>query len=633
MVEAFFHNPNLTIALALVAGIVAQSLATHLRVPGIVLLLLFGVILGPDMLGVEHPEDLGEGLSAIVGFAVAVILFEGGMNLHLPRIQRAGAPIRRLITVGAVVTAIGATITVRAVMQWPWPLAVLFGTLVTVTGPTVVNPLLKRLRVEKQVSTILEAEGVLIDPIGAILAFVALEVVIHPTADNILLGIPELALTLGLGTGLGVVGGYVMSRMLKVRGLVPEGMTNVFTLSMVFALYQLSEGVMHESGIAAVTMAGIAVRYLGTPVERELLEFKEQLTVMLIGMLFILLAADVRLADVQALGWPGLITVLVLMAVVRPLTVLVSTMGTGLSWQQQAFVAYIAPRGIVAAAVASLFAVKLDEAGIEGGTELRALVFLVITVTVVSAGLTGGLVARLLGLRRPANVGWVILGAHSLARKMAHALIAGGEEALLIDVNPENCRHAEEEGIRVLHGNAMKDTTLGRAELGTRIGAMGLTRNEEVNFLFVQKARHEARLQHLYVSLSDDATGVTAEMVHKAHAQILFGGAHDIERWSGRLDHGTARTVQARFVGIKDEDPPTATDTRCGELVLPLVYMRQGVLRPVHDGVTFKRNDQVVLVIDTNFEQDALDRLRARGFQPAEAASETAGAPVTDEEA
>ncbi|MCA9572936.1 MAG: cation:proton antiporter, partial [Myxococcales bacterium] len=329
------HDPNLTVAVAITTGIVAQALAQHLRMPGIVVLLAAGVLLGPDALGIVHPEALGSSLESLVGFAVAVILFEGGMNLSIPRILRANAPIRRLITVGAAVTGVGATLAARAVMGWDWSLSLLFGTLVIVTGPTVVTPLLKRLKVERSIATVLEAEGVLIDPIGAIIAVVALETVLQPSTDMVLWGVPGVIGRLGLGAIIGLVGGAVLSRVLRVRGLVPEGLTNVFTLSMVLVFFYVSDTVLPESGIAAVTIAGITVRYLGTPVERELLEFKEQLTVLLIGMLFVLLAADVRIADVQALGWRGLGVAAVLALVVRPLGVAVSTLGTDLSWQQR----------------------------------------------------------------------------------------------------------------------------------------------------------------------------------------------------------------------------------------------------------------------------------------------------------
>ena len=287
-------------------------------------------------------------------------------------------------------------------------------------------------------------------------------------------------------------------------------------------------------------------------------------------------------------------------------------MGSDLTWRQKAFVSYMGPRGIVAAAVASLFATELDHAGVPGGTELRALVFLVIAVTVTVSGLTGGLVATILGVKRPANAGWIVLGAHAMARKVAQVLQAGGEEVLLVDINPENCRKAEEAGIRVIQGNAMRETVLGRAEPDTRIGAIGLTRNEEVNFLFVQKVRQQARLDRLYVGLSDERSGVTPEMVHKVHGHVLFGGAHDVERWSTKVEAGQTRVVQLTF-GKHDEPVTAQTVADLGE-VIPLVVMRGGALVPVGDQTVFRRRDDLVVLVDTRREQFTLEGLAGIGF-------------------
>ncbi len=608
-------NPSLTIALALLVGALSNVVAHHIRMPGIVLLLAAGVLLGPDFANVIQPAALGSSLSAIVGFAVAIILFEGGMNLDIPRLRRTSGPIRGLITVGAVVTFVGATLAVRALLQWSWTLSMLFGTLVIVTGPTVITPLLRRLRVQKNVSTILEAEGVLIDPIGAIAAFVALEIALEPTALEIAKGFPNLLLRLTVGGLLGALAAWMLSRLLKVRNLVPEGLTNVFTLAWVLALYQCSEAIWHESGIAAVTLAGVATRYLGTPVERELLEFKEQLTVMLIGMLFVLLAADVRVQQVVDLGVAGVGVVLALMFVVRPLNVLAGTFRTGLTWQEQAFMSWIGPRGIVAAGVASLFAARLAE-------KLRALVFLVIAVTVVVAGLTGGLVAQALGLRRPVDAGFVILGAHGLARKLAQLLAAGGHETLLIDVNPDHCRAAEEAGLRVIQGNALKDTTLGRAELDTRLGVIGVTANEEVNFLFAQKARQQGKVRRLYAALSNRRTGVTDEMLHHEGAEALFGIGMDVERWTHRVEADIARIDRRIYRPPKDgERFDTAEAVTFDGNLLPMVVLRNGVALPVGDGSRFRKRDEVVFLVPRAQEEQWDARLRAAGWLPVGAGS------------
>ncbi|MDX1384959.1 MAG: cation:proton antiporter, partial [Thermoanaerobaculia bacterium] len=319
-------NPALTFSIALAAGIAAQSVALHLRIPGIVLLLAVGVLLGPDVANLVRPDALGHGLDEIVGLAVAVVLFEGGLNLRWRRLQAEASTIRRLITLGGGITAGGGAIAAVLFMGWDWRPAVLFGAIITVTGPTVITPLLRRVRVKRNLRTILEAEAVLIDPIGAVLAVVILEFVLATTTTSAAASLLGLPIRLGLGAALGAVGGLLLGLVLRSERIVPEGYENIFTLAMVLALFEASNAIVHESGIMAAAAAGLVVGNMRTRVQQELLEFKEQLTVLLVGLLFVLLAADVRVAEVVALGWPGALTVLTLMFIVRPADVAVSAL-------------------------------------------------------------------------------------------------------------------------------------------------------------------------------------------------------------------------------------------------------------------------------------------------------------------
>jgi NhaP-type Na+/H+ or K+/H+ antiporter len=488
------HNPALTVAVALAAGMVAQAAARHLRVPGIVLLLATGVLLGPDVLALVHPQDLGGTLHTLVGFAVAIILFEGGLNLEFKKIRRQASSIRRLNSVGAVITAVGGSLAAHLLLGWDWTRSILFGTLVIVTGPTVINPLLRRLRVHRQLATVLEAEGVLIDAIGAVVAVVALEVALSPAGSSLAHSSFDVLTRLGLGILMGAAGGLLIAGLLRVHRLLPEGLENVFTLSMVLALFQSADALVHESGIVAVTTAGILVGNSKTQALRDLREFKEQLTVLFIALLFVLLAADVRLGEVAQMGWAGMGTVLALMLLVRPLNVLVCTAGSDLNTREKLFLSWVAPRGIVAAAVASLFAERLTAAGMAGGHELRALVFLVIGVTVLVQGLSGAAVAKLLRVRRPSDSGYTILGASDLSLCIGELLREAGQEVLFLDSNPALCRTAEDRGFRVLYGNALSDTLVQRAELDGRAGCLCTTSNDGVNFIFAKKAREEFKV-------------------------------------------------------------------------------------------------------------------------------------------
>ncbi|MDY6830928.1 MAG: cation:proton antiporter [Thermodesulfobacteriota bacterium] len=597
METGLFYNPALTIALALAMGMIAQALAHQLRVPGIVLLLAAGVALGPDGAKIIHPQTLGPALTMLTGFAVAVILFEGGMNLKFNRLRRARRSIRQLVLFGGLVTVTGGAVAARFILDWPWKNAILFGTLVMVTGPTVINPLLKRLKVKRSVATVLEAEGVLIDALGAVVAIVALEAALSPAHGSPMVWIWHVVSRLGFGALSGGLAAGLLVLLYRARTLVPEGSENVFTLSIVLALFQLSNTIVPESGIAAVTVAGIIVGNTRMQGIKRLVEFKEELTVLLIGMLFVLLAADVRLAQVTRLGWPGLGVVLALMFLVRPAAVFIGTAFSELAWRERLFVAWIGPRGIVAAAVASFFAAAFADRGLSGGYELRALVFLVIAVTVVFAGLTGGLMAGVLGLRRPSRMGWVILGANDVARNVAKLFKENGQEVVCIDANTDHCTAAEADCTRVIYGNGLQTRNLLRAEIDTRRGALALTANDEVNVLFTEKVKQEARGISLYAALKTDSS-FTPKMLHQADVALAFGVTADIDTWTRRFK---ARQVFLQRWRL-DTPGEAAAETLVsggytGRGMMIAVFLREGTLFPVGDTTRFKMGDEMLVFV------------------------------------
>jgi len=611
---AFHHSPALTVAFALAAGMLGQGVARHLRLPGIVALLVLGVALGPDGANLVRPAVLGQGLPALVGFAVAVILFEGGMSLDLRRLRRSQKAIRHLVTIGATVSLAVGTLLVRYTMNWDWQRSLLFGTLVIVTGPTVVTPLLRRLKVKKPVSTVLEAEGVLIDAIGAITAAVALELVLSPSGQEMALAVPTIIGRLGFGVVMGMVGGGVIAGLLRFRGVVPEGLETVLTLALAILVFQTANAMVHESGIAAVTVAGLLVGNSQTHVARELREFKEQLTALFIGMLFVLLVADVRIADIIALGWRGLLVAVGTIVVVRPVSVALSTFRTELTGRERIFVAALGPRGIVAAAVASLFAYALKDEGIDGGRELSSLVFLVIAATVGWSALTGGLAANLLKLRRKSGDGWVIVGGNALALELAILLARNQSEVLALDDDPNHIKSLEARGVRALQGNALEPNTHTRAQLDTRTGAIAITANAEVNYLFGEKARLHHRGLRFPISLAEWEHGVTPEMIHDFGGEVLFGAAVDVSLWSTRIENDDCEILWHRFVGNR-KSPPLCAGKENVPFV-PLVVEHKKRVAPITERTRFRRGAQVAVLIDATRKDVATEELARRGWVP-----------------
>jgi hypothetical protein len=466
----------------------------------------------------------------------------------------------------------------------------------------------------RSVSTVLEAEGVLLDAIGAVIAVVALEIALSPSGLSFLTGLFHIITRLIVGSAIGAAGGFFLAFLLRFRNLIPEGLENVFTLSLVFALFQGANSISPESGIVAVTAAGLVVGNMKTHIHRELREFEEQMTVLLIGMLFILLAADVRLIEVTELGWGGIITVTILVCVLRPLNVYIGTMGSNLNLRQKALLSWIAPRGIVAAAVASLFALELEKHGVDG-SQLRAMVFSLIAVTVLLSGLTGSLAAQFLGLKRPENVGWVILGANYLSRSLAKVLIGSGEEVICIDQNPKACRLAEEEGIKVIYGNGLDEKTLLRAEIDTRMGAMGLSSNEEVNLLFGTKAKEIGKLSTILVGIKSMAEGITSEMVKEIGGRIPFGRQCDIEQWAGWIQREI--TLINRYSLTSPASNNNFQDGMEG-IILPLILHRESKSQPIDDTTEIKAGDEVTMIVNNQREKEALEWLSSQGWILAE---------------
>ncbi len=622
-------SPAFTIGIALAAGVLAQGLARHLRVPGIVLLLGTGVLLGPDGVGLVQPAVLGPGLEAIIGFAVAIILFEGGLNLEVSRLRAQGRAVRRLLTLGAAVTMLGGTLAARLILGWDWRLATLFGALVIVTGPTVVTPLLRRVRVNRSVQTVLEAEGVLIDAVGAITAVVALEILVQPasfatTAE----GATHFALRFAIGLPLGAVGGVLVAWALKHRRVVPDGLENIFTLAMVLALYQIADAFIAETGIVAATVAGLVVGNMHTRVSKELSEFKEQLTVLFVGLLFVLLAASVAVRDVLALGLPGVGVVAALMFVVRPVQVALCTRGSALTVKERMFVGWVAPRGIVAAAVASLFATSLERAGIEGGEMLSPLIFLVIAGTVVVQGLTMGPVASLLGVRRRGDSGYVILGANGLALAVAAALRDAGSKPIVIESNPDRANLARDGEFQVIFGNGLSERVAMRSQPELRAGALALTPNEEANFLFAQRMVGEYDCPDAWVALDRVSGHLNEAALEKAEIGVLFRHRRDLTVWALWLERGRGEVaVWQRGPGdaiaegpaegeAAGAEAPLSPQQPAREPLLPLILLRNGRPVPVDENIEHREGDRVWYAIDGNRRDAAETLLRNRGWEP-----------------
>jgi hypothetical protein len=302
------------------------------------------------------------------------------------------------------------------------------------------------------------------------------------------------------------------------------------------------------------------------------------------------------------------------MFVVRPLCVLSCTVGSGLTWREKAFLSWISPRGIIAASIAMLFYYGMHDRGIEGGESIRALVFLVIVCTVLVQGLSGSLVAGWLGVKRPRGQGYVILGGNPLAVELARALKSGGEESVLIDANPSLCSEVEAKGFRVLHGNALDERVMARAEIETRKAVISLLPNDGVNLQFARRAVDEYRADRVYVAMHGGA--IKPAHISEIRGRILFGSAADVDQWASRLGRGEALIENWTFMGVPDPraNPTMPVSKEARVNVLPLAIARGTTVRPIDDRYEPKKGDVVTWLLFSRREDDARSWLRGRGW-------------------
>lgn len=472
------------------AALCSQWLAWRLRLPAILFLLLSGILAGP-VLGVLDPGALfGPLLFPLTSLAVALILFEGSLTLHLSEWREIGSVVRRMVTLGALATWVVIAVATHLLLGFSWELAVLFGSLTLVTGPTVIVPMLRVVRPRASVANILRWEGIVIDPIGALAAVVTFSFIVSRDQGGWSQSLATFAGVIGCGTLLGVLGGWALGVVLR-RHWLPEYLHNLAALAAVLGVFIASNLLVHESGLLAVTLMGMWLANMRGVDVKPILHFKENLSVLLISGLFILLAARLDLKALLALGPATLALLAVIQFIARPLNIGLSTLGSTLSWRERALLAWIAPRGIVAAAVSAIFALRLQEHGDPNAQLLVPLTFLVIIGTVVLQSATARPLARLLGVAEPAPAGFLIIGANPVARALGKALNQLGSRVLLTDSSWENIRAARMDGLPTYFGNPTSQHADAHLDLVGLGHLLALSPSSEMNALACMRFRHD----------------------------------------------------------------------------------------------------------------------------------------------
>jgi NhaP-type Na+/H+ or K+/H+ antiporter len=597
MAAIFTSHIALTIAVVVALGAAAQWLAWRARLPAILPLLLTGFFVGP-VLGWIRPADLVPAglLYPAISLAVGLILFEGGLTLRIPEVQETRGVVFRLVTVGALVTFLGGAAAAYLLTDLSLPLAFLFGALIVVTGPTVIGPLLRIVRPEARVANVLKWEGILIDAIGAMVAVLVFEYVLIGNREQEALGQTVLLFLqfILFGTITGVLGGIAMSWLLKRRA-VPDYLINVVALSGVFLVFSIASAMGPESGLLATVLMGAIVGNSGVPNISDLLSFKEDLTILFINLLFIVLAANIELnAFLGVLTPAGFALLAVVMLLLRPLNVLISTWRSPLGANAKAYLSWIAPRGIVAASVSSLFAVRLDRAGFEDAQTLVSLVFLVIVGTVLLNSLTARPLGRLLRVADPDPQGFLILGAHAAARKIAEFLKNRRVPVLLADTNWANVAAARAEGLPAYYGSLLSDRSDDELRLSGIGRLLALTSNDEANALTALKYAREFGSQDVYQLEPSREASERNRLGGEQRGRIIFRRGVPYRELARLVEEGgelrtTEVTEQFRFDDLA---------RRYGGEVLPMFVMNgKGVRVLLPDGAPPEPGSEVVSLV------------------------------------
>ncbi|TCP23338.1 sodium/proton antiporter (CPA1 family) [Tenacibaculum skagerrakense] len=487
----------LELAGIIILGILAQWVAWKLKIPAILPLILIGLLVGPIAAeylsenGSKWIEPIwngekglfpGEGLFYFVSLAISIILFEGGLTLKISEINNVGPVITKLITLGSVVTFFLGAISAHYLFDLGWNLSLLFASLIIVTGPTVISPILRNIPLKKDVAAVLKWEGILIDPIGALVAVLVFEFIsVGGEGGFTQTVLTEFFKIVLFGTSLG----FIFARALIFfvnRKFVPHYLLNVVSLSIVLLVFVLSDLLAHESGLLAVVVMGMVIANSKLKSFDELLYFKESLTVLLISILFILLAANMNMSELELIfNWKTIVLFALVVFVVRPLGVFISTHNSTLKLNEKLFISWVGPRGIVAAGIASLFGTKLMKQGIEGAQYITPLVFIIVLGTVLLNATTARMFAKMIGVFLKKSEAIVFVGASHSARLIAKFLIDNNRRVILLDSNKDYVNDAKEMGIEAFNIDIYNDNIDSNVELNDVGYLIAMTGSDVIN--------------------------------------------------------------------------------------------------------------------------------------------------------
>ncbi|MCR8723789.1 cation:proton antiporter [Frigidibacter sp. ROC022] len=530
-------EPILAFALVGALGVGSQWLAWRLRLPAIVLMLAAGVLVGP-VFGLFEPErDIGALTGPMISLAVAVILFEGGLSLNFSALRDASKGVARLVLIGAPLGWLTSTLALHYGVGLGWASASVFGGILIVTGPTVIAPLLRQARLARRPAALLQWEAIVNDPIGALAAVLAFELVLVLRAEETFgAAIWSLVIGLAVAAALGLVAGQGLVWLFR-RGLAPEYMKVPILFAAILVVFALSDHVLHESGLLAVTVMGLKIANAGLPSYDEMRRFKEHATILLVSGVFILLAASLDLSTLAQLDWRAGLGIALVVLVARPLTVLLALARTDVPWPERWLIALTGPRGVVLVAVAGLFGERLAGLGIADAERIAPLAFALVVVTVVLNGFGLVPLARWLGLSGKEAPGLLIVGGSRFAVALAEVLGKAGVPVLISDPNPARLRAARGAGVPVFYGDILSEAAEHSVELVAYGSLLAATWNDAYNTLVATDFAPEFGRANVWQVGREKADKARHALPASLEARIL-GGGETLDHFEGRVAQG-----------------------------------------------------------------------------------------------
>ena len=550
------HSPDLLILSGILfAGFACQWVAWRVKLPSILLLLLTGIVVGPLLGWLDPDEVFGDLLEPIVSLAVAVILYEGSVTLKLSEIRGHGAVVRNLVSFGVLMTWAAGTFAAHAFLGWDLYLAALFGAIVTVSGPTVILPLLRTIRPTRSLSNILRWEAILVDPLGAVLAVLVFDfIIVTQTAASTSQLFTTLALILAIGAGLGILAGHAFGVVLRKHWL-PDYLRDYAALAVVILVFGIAEAVATESGLLAVTIMGVWQANMRDLDLEDILDFKESLTLILVAGLFIILAARIDLDGVASLGYGAIGLLLFLQLVAGPARAFACSVGSDLGWRERLYLGWLFPRGIVAAAVSALFALRLENTGYPGAEYLVPTVFTIIIGTVTIQSLSGGLLARWLGVADPEPSGVLVVGANPASLVFATALCDAGQRVMVASMDWDGISQARMAGLPVFYGSPVSAYAERHLDLIGLGHLLALSHRPGLNELACVRYRYEFGRKAVFtISQYSETTHSKYQISGESGGRVLWAGKLSVDDLLERVRSGVATRSTAVTANFTFED-------------------------------------------------------------------------------